>query len=276
MSLLELLGANLVLTLALMAALWVVSLALRDVSIVDVFWGIGFVVIAGATFLQTGPATPRKLLLFGLTTLWGLRLAVYLGRRKFGTPEDHRYQSLRARIGPRFWLISLVLVFGLQGVVMNVVALPIVLGQLDAASLGGLDAVGVLLWGIGFVFESVGDWQLARFKAQARGEGDVLDRGLWRYTRHPNYFGDFMVWWGLYVVSLGSGGAWWTIVSPLLMSYLLLRVSGVTMLEDSLRARKPAYADYVARTSAFFPWPPRASAPELRDAAATGTTPRRA
>lgn len=259
MSLFEILVLNLLLTLLLMTALWSVSLVLRDVSIVDVFWGAGFIVIAGVTFFLTGHSNARKLLLLGMTTVWGLRLAIHLGRRKFRTPEDPRYQAMREKVGPRFWIVSLGVVFLLQGVIMNVVALPIVAGQLDDTTLGWIDAVGVIIWGTGLFFEAVGDWQLTRFKADPRNAGKVMDQGLWRYTRHPNYFGDFAVWWGLYLVALGASGTWWTILSPLLMSFLLLRISGVTLLEQSLRDRKPEYSDYIARTSAFFPWPPSKS-----------------
>ncbi|HZZ79029.1 MAG TPA: DUF1295 domain-containing protein [Gemmataceae bacterium] len=257
MNLLELLALNLLVTLVFMTALWSVSVILRDVSIVDVFWGPGFVVISALTFFLTTYESPRKYLLLGLTAVWGLRLAVHLGVRKFGSPEDYRYQAMRAAIGPRFWIVSLGIVFLLQGLIMNIIALPIVVGQLDDAPLGWLDAIGTMIWSGGFLFEAVGDWQLANFKADPRNAGKVMDRGLWRYTRHPNYFGDFAVWWGLYFVALGAGGTWWTMLSPLLMSFLLLRVSGVTLLEHSLRESKPDYADYVARTSAFFPWPAR-------------------
>lgn len=239
-----------------MTALWSVSLLLRDVSIVDVFWGPGFVVIAATTFFLTPHGSARKLLLLGLTTVWGLRLAIHLGVRKFGRPEDYRYQAMREKIGPRFWIVSFGIVFLLQGVIMSVVALPIVAGQLDDTPLGWTDAVGVIVWCVGLFFEAVGDWQLATFKADPGNAGKVMDHGLWRYTRHPNYFGDFTVWWWLYLIALGAVGAWWTIVSPLLISFLLLRVSGVTLLEHSLRGRKPEYANYISRTSVFFPWPP--------------------
>jgi steroid 5-alpha reductase family enzyme len=257
-NLLELLASNLLVTLLLMTALWSVSLILRDVSIVDVFWGLGFIVIAAVTFFLAENDSPRKLLLLGLTAIWGLRLSIHLGVRKWGTPEDHRYQAMREKIGPHFWIVSLGVVFLLQGVIMNIVVLPMIVGQLDNSPLAWLDAIGTIIWCVGMFFEAVGDWQLAAFKADPNNNGKVMDRGLWRYTRHPNYFGDFAVWWGVYIVALGAVGTWWTIVSPLLMSFLLLRVSGVTLLEHSLRERKPDYADYVARTSAFFPWPPMA------------------
>ena len=259
MNLLELLGVNVATTCALMFALWLTRLALRDVSIVDVFWGFGFVVIAGTTFLLSGDANPRKALIVAIAALWGLRLTAYLASRKFGAPEDHRYRAMREKIGPRFGIVSLAIVFGLQGAIMNIVALPLMTGQLDGCPLYWLDAVGFAVWAVGFTFEAVGDLQLARFKSDPSNDGKVLDRGLWRYTRHPNYFGNFMIWWGIFLVSWGDGQAWWTIISPLLMSFLLLRVSGVTLLESSLRERKAGYAEYVARTSVFFPWPPRTS-----------------
>lgn len=263
MTLFELWVLNLAVIGGLMLLLWLASLALRDVSIVDVFWGLGFIVIAGVTFACIGEPTGRKWLLLGMTGTWGLRLAVHLGRRKFGTLEDARYRAMRERIGPNFGFVSLFLVFGLQGLIMGIVSLPLLTGQLDRAPLGWLDAAGVAVFSVGLLFETVGDLQLARFKADPANEGKVMDCGLWRYTRHPNYFGDFLVWWGIYLTALGTGDGWWTIVGPLLMSVLLLRVSGVTLLERSLRRSKPGYAEYAARTSSFFPWPP--ALPRVRE-----------
>ena len=197
---LELFGQNLAITMAIMFGLWLVSLAIRDVSIVDVFWGFGFVVIASLAFFATGEATHRKLLLIILTAAWGLRLTLHLARRKIGTPEDYRYRAMREKIGPRFWIVSLFLVFVLQGVIMNVVALPVVAGQWDRSDLNWANIVGIGVWLIGFVFETVGDWQLTAFQADPGNHGKVMACGLWRYTRHPNYFGDFMIWrspeWG--------------------------------------------------------------------------------
>lgn len=256
MTLTQTLAVNAAVTGLLMLVVWAVSVRLRDVSIVDVLWGPGFVVIALATFLTIG-GSDRGFLLVTLTAIWGLRLAIHLGRRKYGSPEDYRYQAMRERIGPSFWLASLFVVFLLQGVIMNIVALPIVVGQRGSSPLNSLDVLGCGVWFAGLMMESIGDWQLTRFRADPANHGKVLDRGLWAYTRHPNYFGDFLVWWGLFLVGLAGSGEWWTIVSPLLMSVLLMRVSGVTLLEHSLKERKPGYADYVARTSAFFPWPPR-------------------
>jgi steroid 5-alpha reductase family enzyme len=256
MNLVEVVGVNFAVTLGLMCLLWIASVLLRDVSIVDVFWGLGFVVIAGVTYALTGDASSRKTLLLMLTSIWGVRLAAYLGWRKFGAPEDHRYQAMRDAIGPRFWLVSLFLVFGLQGLIMMVVALPVMAGQLDRSPLDAWSALGAVLWAVGLLFETTGDFQLARFKSDPMNRGKVMDRQLWRYTRHPNYFGDFLAWWGIYFAA-ASQGTWWTVIAPLTMSVLLLRVSGVTLLERSLQRSKEGYAEYVARTSAFFPWPPR-------------------
>ena len=191
--------------------------------------------------------------------MWAIRLAGYLGWRKLREPEeDHRYQAIRRRAGPGFRWSSLWIVFGFQALLAWVVSLPLLPAARDASPLGLLDAAGALLVGIGIVFETVGDAQLARFKADPANRGQVMDRGLWRYTRHPNYFGDFCVWWGLYAVAVAAGG-WWSVPGPLLMSVLLLRVSGVTLLEHDIGTRRPGYAEYVRVTNAFFPGPRRAA-----------------
>ena len=259
MSLFELLAASSGVVAVLMVLLWLASLALRDVSIVDVFWGLGFVVIAWLSFVLTEESSARKVLLLVMTSIWGLRLTAHLARRKYGEPEDSRYQAMRKSIGPRFPFLSLFVVFGPQGLVMLIVALPLMAGPFEASPLGLLAFLGAALWCAGLLFEAVGDYQLARFKTDPANRGKVLDQGLWRYTRHPNYFGDFLVWWGIYLVAAGPS-AWWTVIGPLLMSFLLLRISGVALLERSLRQSKEGYAAYQAKTSAFFPWPPRSDA----------------
>lgn len=256
MTLFNVLLLNLGLTMAIMLVLWLISLPIRNSSIVDIFWGVGFVVIAWSTYFFAETSSWRSILVVGLTTLWGLRLAGYLAWRNLGKGEDERYQEMREKYGSRFPWISLFLVFWLQGLIMWVVAFPLQAAQFEAAPLYWLDAIGVAVWSVGWLWESVGDWQLARFKADPQNQGKVMDRGLWRYSRHPNYFGDFLVWWGLFLIA-AAAGAWWTVVSPLLMSFLLLRVSGVTLLERSLRQKRPEYQDYIRRTSAFFPWPPK-------------------
>lgn len=241
-----------------MIALWLLSLRLRDASIVDIFWGMGFAFVALAAY-AVGDGDPlRKKLITLIAICWGFRLAFYLAWRNLGKGEDYRYVAMRKRFGDRFPLVSLFMVFGFQGILMLVISLPLQAAQIGASSpgLGWKDWTGLCLWLIGFSFESLGDAQLARFKADPANRGKVMDSGLWRLTRHPNYFGDSVVWWGFYFIAL-SAGAWWTIASPLLMTFLLMRISGVALLEKNLRKQKPGYTDYIARTSAFFPWFPR-------------------
>lgn len=250
-------AASAVLLGALMGGTWLVSLWLRDASIADIVWGLGFLAVAWMSLALAASASPRGWLLATLTTVWGLRLAGYLLRRKWGKGEDPRYAALRQRTGAAFGRKSLWLVFGLQGLLIWIVSLPVQRAIPRGGALGVLDAAGVLVWLAGFFFESVGDWQLARFKARPEHAGRVCDRGLWRYTRHPNYFGDFLVWWGLWLIAFAGGAGLWTVISPLLMSWLLIRVSGVALLEASLSQRSEEYRRYMRRTSAFFPWPPR-------------------
>ena len=259
MGTIDILLANAGVVAALMLLIWLISLPLRDVSIVDIGWGLGFVFIAWVTFFVTGSATTRKIILVTCTTIWGVRLSGYLAWRNLSKPEDYRYQAMRSRYASNFAFTSLFVVFGLQGIVMWVVSLPIQLSQMtqNPDRLGLTCLLGVIAWLIGFSFESIGDLQLAHFKRDPANTDKVLDRGLWRYTRHPNYFGDFMVWWGLYLISFGNGSTWWSIVSPIVMSIFLMRISGVTLLEKALLNRKPNYVEYVRRTSAFFPMRPR-------------------
>ena len=215
--------------------------------------------MAWTTLWQEESVGPRGILLLALTTIWGVRLAAYLTWRNWGEEEDRRYRKMREAHGSRFIFISLFTVFGLQAVLLWIISLPlqVAMGSPESAYLHWYDGLGILLWVIGMFFESVGDWQLARFKSDPAHQGKVLDQGLWKYTRHPNYFGDFCVWWGLFLIAI-FGGAAWTFFSPLLMSFLLLKVSGVTLLEKDISERRPEYQHYQRRTSAFFPWPPRA------------------
>lgn len=252
----ELVAPQLAWALAAALALWLVGTWLRDASIVDPCWGAGFVAMAWLARGQLDQPGPRSTLLATLATVWGLRLAGFLLWRNWGEGEDRRYAAMREAHGQRFWLVSLGTVFLLQAMLLWFIAWPIQVGQASAAPWSALDFLGLALWGVGLFFETVGDWQLARFRHDPRNAGQVFDGGLWRYTRHPNYFGDFCVWWGLYLIA-ASGGAWFTIGSPLLMSFLLLRVSGVTLLEQTIVERRPAYRAYIERTNAFFPGPPR-------------------
>jgi len=242
----------------LMLATWGASLALRDVSIVDVVWGPAFVLVALVAALVGDGSPGRRWLLFALTTVWGSRLGLHLLRRRLREPgEDRRYRRMRARHGERFTAWSLGGVFLPQALLVLVVSLPVQVSADRPSSLSVAIAPGLVVLAVGLVFEAVGDEQLRRFKADPASTGGVLDRGLWRYTRHPNYFGDACVWWGLWLVALPAGGTWWTVVGPLVMTLLLVRVSGKELLERDIADRRPDYADYVRRTSGFVPMPPR-------------------
>ena len=244
--------------------LWILSLLLRDASIVDIFWGLGYVAVYWfiALFRQDGnPAAelaPRQLLLGALVTIWGLRLSLYIGWRNWGKGEDFRYARWREEAGPSWWWRSYFKVFFLQGAILWVVSFPLLatLTLPASQSLTWLDGLAFLIWLIGFIFEAGGDWQLARFKAHPSNKGKLLTGGLWRYTRHPNYFGDAVQWWAFYLFALAAG-AWWAIFSPLLMTFLLLRISGVAMLERSLKRSKTGYEKYIRQTNAFFPGRPK-------------------
>jgi steroid 5-alpha reductase family enzyme len=258
-SIAQLLMTNLALVFAAMLTLWALSVALGDASIVDIWWGPGFAAVAVASYVM---AADGNTLITTLTVVWGLRLGIYLLVRNAGKGEDPRYRAMRRhheQRGRSFALVSLLTVFGLQGVLQWFISLPVQLAQhAGTPPLSSWPvAAGTLLWAVGLFFETVGDLQLSRFKKDSASRGQVMDRGLWRYTRHPNYFGDFCVWWGLYLVALGSQATWMSIGSPLLMSFLLMRVSGVPMLERTIGKRRPGYAEYIRRTSAFFPMPPR-------------------
>ncbi|MEO6569947.1 MAG: DUF1295 domain-containing protein [Ilumatobacteraceae bacterium] len=243
---------------ALMLTTWLVSVRIRNASIVDITWGLGFVLVAWVVRWQGHTNTARQWLLVAMVTVWGLRLAGYLFWRNHGQPEDYRYRAMRKRYGDRFPVVSLVTVFVLQGVLMWIVSLPVQLGQVrNGPGVGAVAVVGAVLWLVGMVFEGVGDLQLARFKSDPTNDGKVMDQGLWRYTRHPNYFGDACVWWGIALVAAESRTGAWGLIGALVMTVLLLRVSGVALLEKSLRKRKPDYQAYVERTSAFFPLPPK-------------------
>ena len=238
------------------AAAWVVSVFIKDVSFVDSLWSPFFLVAAVVFALSLDDLGSRGMLVLAFVAIWSLRLSVYITARNWGKGEDYRYQKIRADNKPGFWFKSLYIVFLLQGLLAWIISLALFPAITGGGALGILDYAAAALWLVGFLFESVGDYQLARFKADPENKGRVMDRGLWRYTRHPNYFGDFCVWWSFYLFALAAGG-WWAIVSPVLMSLLLLKVSGVALLEKTIAERRPKYADYVARTNAFFPGPTR-------------------
>lgn len=259
MSLAALLALSAGAVLLFVLAGWLLSLVRRDVSHVDVQWGLGFVLVAALGALFGAGAPQRRWLVLALVAVWGARLALHIHARNHGKPEDYRYAAMRARHRERFPRVSLATVFLLQGALLLWIALPLAAAQSvpSPAALGPLDLAGALVWLVGFLFEAVGDLQLARFRADPANRGRVMDRGLWRYTRHPNYFGDATLWWGLWLIACATPDGVWTIGSPLVMTLLLLRVSGVALLERGLVETKPGYRDYVARTNAFVPWFPR-------------------
>lgn len=264
----DLLIPSLLLILGFVTAVWMLSVLLKRASIIDAFWGPGFAVVAlfclwrstqrsGQSLTELMP----QLALTAMTVLWGTRLGLHLAIRVFlhDTHEDRRYAAMRARHNPGFWLKSLWIVFWLQGLIMWIVALPLqtALAVQQLPWSAAFTWLAVLFWAAGLFFEAVGDRQLARFRANPANQGGLLNRGLWRYTRHPNYFGDFLVWWGLWLFSVNLGAPVWTVLSPTLMSVFLMKFSGVGLLEKDIASRRPDYVHYVRTTNAFFPGRPR-------------------
>lgn len=263
MSLLTLAGLGMLLSLALALPVWLASLPLRDASLADRVWPL---LIAAPALLYAFalPVDTRSAAMLALVLAWALRLGFHIWRRNRGHGEDRRYRAMRTRNEPHFWLKSLWLVFGLQALFAWLVAMPMLAALVGGGPAGVLDAAGALLAVAGLLFEAIADAQLVRFRRAGpagRGGRDdrVMDRGLWHWSRHPNYFGEACVWWGLGLMALSAGGASaaWSLVSPLLMTVLLLEVSGVALLEHDIAERRPAYREYAARTSAFIPRPPR-------------------
>jgi steroid 5-alpha reductase family enzyme len=259
MTFLEIFLLGLLVVMIMMTILWIVSIFIKNASIVDLFWGMGFVLLAFYYYFQTGGWETRKIILVVLVCLWGLRLFLYLAWRNWGKGEDFRYRQFRQKYGPhRYWWFSFFQVFLLQGILMWLISAPLLGAQyyIGQAKLNILDVLGVLVWLIGITFEAGGDFQLSRFKANPQNKGKVLDTGLWKYTRHPNYFGDSCVWWGYGLICL-AGGSYIPVYGSILMTALIIRVSGVFLLERSLSQTKPEYRDYIKKTSTFFPWPPK-------------------
>jgi len=259
MTFIQILGLAALVILAMMTLLWIISLILKNSSIVDIFWGTGFVITNWIYFSLTPEGfLARKWLIVILVTIWGLRLSLYILWRNWGKNEDYRYQKWRSKAGDKWWWFSFFKVFLIQGLLMWIISAPLLAAQISPTSpkLIALDIAAIVFWVIGFFFEAVGDLQLARFKADPANKGKVFNRGLWRYTRHPNYFGEAAQWWSYFLIAAAAGG-FWSIFSPIIMTFLLLRVSGVTLLEDALKDRRPGYQEYIETTSAFIPWVPR-------------------
>jgi steroid 5-alpha reductase family enzyme len=247
------------LLLSLLTLLWIVSVIIKDASIVDIFWGMTFVVTNIYYFIATNDFYTRKIILLVLVTLWGVRLSIFLAFRNIGKGEDYRYQEWRKKYGPeRYWWFSFFQVYLLQGIFSIIVSITLLGANFSTQNnaLNWLDFLAILVWLIGFTFEAGGDYQLAKFKKNPENKGKVLNTGFWKYTRHPNYFGDSAVWWAYAIFSIAAG-SYWTIVGSFIMTFLLLKVSGVALLEKSLKAGKPEYNEYIKKTNSFLPWFPK-------------------
>jgi len=259
MGYLEIYFSGLLIIVMAMTLLWLVSVFIKNASIVDPFWGLGFVILGVFYYYNAEGLEIRKLIVLTLLIIWGWRLSIYLGWRNLGKGEDFRYQQFRKDFGEkRYWWISFFQVFLLQGVLLWLISAPLLSAQFysGGSDLTYIDYVAIMIWIIGFSFEAGGDYQLARFKSDPKNKGKVLNTGFWKYTRHPNYFGDAAVWWayGLFSVAAES---YLPLLSSLLMTLLIVKVSGVSLLEKTLKNTKPQYKDYVEKTPAFFPWFPK-------------------
>ena len=248
-------GGGLAVAAIAFTLLWLVSLVMRNAGIVDVFWGPAFVIVGGF-YLATadGDSGQRAWLIFVLTTLWAVRLALHIGIRNAGSGEDFRYRSWREQSGRSFWWISLFKIFLLQAVVLWIVSSPLLLAHSSGprSRLSLIDLFGLSIFLIGFAWEVVSDWQLTRFKSDPANKGRILTTGLWARSRHPNYFGEAVLWWGLGLLAFPSGG-WLAFIGPAMITFLLMKVSGVALLDAALVDRRPGYEEYIDSTPAFFP-----------------------
>lgn len=262
------LAITLAAVVGLMALCWRISVSIRDVSFIDAIWAYGMVfAVAVAALLNGGPAGPAGWILIGLVAMWGLRLGTHLITRWRRLGRDQRYEKILGHAmkgsgekqGMSFAKAAWWRAFGMQGPLLWGVSLPAQAGVLadEGAALPGWGLIGVALALTGIAFETIGDAQLEAFRADPANKGQVMDKGLWRYTRHPNYFGDFCAWWGIFIVGVAAGAPWWTVIGPLFLSFTLTRWSGAPLLEHSLKKHRPGYADYIRRTSGFVPLPPK-------------------
>lgn len=252
---------GLAIILGLFTLVWIFSVPLRNVSIVDMFWGLGFVVACLTYYWFSETHHWRGILVLVLTAVWGIRLSLHIGIRNAGKVEDYRYTEFRKRYGEQnYWWFSFFQVFLLQGILLWLISAPLLLAQIPQANItfSFADGLAIVLWTTGFIFEAGGDYQLMQFRSNPSNKGKVLREGLWKYTRHPNYFGDALIWWSFATFGIAAGH-WWPLLSAGLMNLLLLKVSGVALLEKNLTRTKPEYEDYIKRTPAFFPWLPKSN-----------------
>lgn len=252
----QLIAESAILVLIFMHVLFLLALVLKDNSIVDIGWGVGFIIIATHGLIRSDQ-TLSQALVYGMVVLWGLRLATYIHGRNKGKGEDFRYAAWRKAWGSHVVVRSYFQVFMLQGLLMLIIASPLYSALSDAeASISWQFCLGVTLFGVGFYFESVGDAQMKAFKADASNRGQIMSKGLWSYTRHPNYFGEALLWWGIALASFNESVWYLSAIGPAVLTFLLLKVSGVAMLERKYDGDS-RYADYVRTTNAFLPWWPR-------------------
>ena len=247
------------LIISLMTFLWILSVYLRNVSIVDLFWGLGFIIVNALYIFSSEVINIRQIVLFVMVAIWGLRLSIYLAWRNIGKGEDFRYREFRRKFGEsNYWWISYFQTFLLQGILMWIISVTLygVSMSSNETSLNIIDFTGILIWIIGFIFEAGGDFQMAKFKMNLLNKGKVLNTGFWRFTRHPNYFGDAAVWWGYGLLCIASGSPWY-IIGSVIMTLLIIKVSGVALLEKTLKNQKPEYFAYIQKTNSFFPWFPK-------------------
>lgn len=259
MDFLQLYIQALLVIIVMMTILWLFSIILKNVSIVDPFWGMGFIVLGGFYYLNAEGFETRKLILLFFLVIWGLRLSIYLGWRNLGKGEDFRYRKFREDYGVnRYWWISFFQTFLLQGILLWLISAPLLSTLLYTSkdTLNILDYCAIVIWVVGFIFEAGADFQLAHFKSDNANKGKLLTSGFWKFTRHPNYFGDAMVWWGFGIFSLAAGG-YVQILSSGIMTFLIIKVSGVRLLEKTLIEEKPDFKEYIEKTNAFFPWFPK-------------------
>ncbi|MEL7562656.1 DUF1295 domain-containing protein [Dehalogenimonas sp. 4OHTPN] len=253
----ELFTAAALVILGYMTFLFVIAAFTRNNSVADTGWGVGFIVVTLTTLVTAGDISGVKLLTAVLVTVWGMRLAVRIFLRNRGRGEDFRYRKMRQGWGRAWLLNSYFRVFVVQGVLMLLVAVPIVqINHADAPPFGLFTAVGAVIWLAGFIIETTADYQLDRFIAGPQNRGKVLQSGLWRYSRHPNYFGEVVQWWGIFAIALGVEYGWAGIIGPVTITFLILKVSGIPMLEKTL-SQNPEYVEYQRRTSSFIPLPPK-------------------
>ncbi|WP_417794837.1 MULTISPECIES: DUF1295 domain-containing protein [Alphaproteobacteria] len=264
MNLLASLGLNFALLVAIMIILWLISIRIRDVSFIDAFWAYGMAIMASASFMQSENPGSLAYLIWALTALWGIRLGTHLFLRWRKEGVDPRYKKIighaMEKQGMSFAKAALLKAWAMQIPLLFIVCLPAQLGILlaGADTAGPVAIIGTAIAVVGIVFETIGDMQLKAFRSNPANQGKVLDSGLWKYTRHPNYFGDFCAWWGIWLVAAQAGWpVWIAAAGPLFLSFTLMKWSGAPLLEKSLKKNRPDYVDYIKRTSGFFPMPPK-------------------